>query len=131
MTKPQITLYGISSCDTVRKARAWLEAHGADARFHDFRKDGVPEALLPLWLQHFGGQALLNRRGTTWRSLDAAVQASAQDEAGALALMRDHPAVIKRPVVHWGADTAAPLTLGFDEAFFTNAWVNACRGEAV
>lgn len=121
MNTPDITLYGIPNCDTVKKARAWLAQQGANVRFHDFRKDGVPAGELPLWLARLGSQTLLNRRGTTWRKLDAETQANAQNEAGAAALMLAQPSVIKRPVVQWGADAAAPLTVGFDEAAFARA----------
>ena len=64
-------VYGIDSCDQVRKARAWLRAHGVTVRFHDFRADGLDEALLARWMAHLPWDALLNRRGLTWRQLDA------------------------------------------------------------
>lgn len=110
-----ITLYGIPNCDTVKKARAWLTDHGIDYRFHDFKKQGVPADLLPAWLAAVGWQALVNRKGTTWRKLDAALQATVVDGASATALMLDHPSVIKRPVVVW--DTGK-VTVGFDAALF-------------
>jgi len=111
MTAP-ITLYGIPNCDTVKKARAWLTAQGVGYNFHDFKKQGVPEARLDAWLRGPGWQKLVNRQGTTWRKLDAAVQAGVTDAAGARALMLAHPSVIKRPVVEWGGTT----TVGFDAA---------------
>ncbi len=125
MNTPDITLYGIPNCDTVKKARAWLAQQGANVRFHDFRKDGVPAGQLPQWLARLGWQALLNRRGTTWRRLDPETQANAQNEAGAAALMLAQPSVIKRPVVQWGPDAAAPITVGFDEAAFARALAGA------
>jgi Spx/MgsR family transcriptional regulator len=94
-------VYGIANCDTVKKARAWLAAHGIEHRFHDFRKDGVPLAELDRWLAQFGWEAVLNRRGTTWRQLDAALQAGVQDSASARALLVAQPSAIKRPVVQW------------------------------
>lgn len=105
-----ITLYGIANCDTVKKARAWLTAQGQIHEFHDFRKHGVPADQLALWAGAVGWDRLLNRKGTTWRKLDAATQAGVTDAATALALMQAHPSVIKRPVVDWGPD----ITVGFD-----------------
>ncbi|WHZ12946.1 MAG: arsenate reductase family [Burkholderiaceae bacterium] len=107
-----ITLYGIPNCDTVRRARAWLSGQEAPYRFHDFKKDGVPEPLLREWMQALGWEALVNRRGTTWRRLDAAQQAGAVDAAGALRMLREHPSLIRRPVVDWGTT----VTVGFDPA---------------
>ena len=105
------TVYGIANCDTVRKARAWLQAQGVAYTWHDFKKQGVPPDLLVGWLQHLGRDALINRRGTTWRRLDAAVQAAVTDDASAAKLMQEHPSVIKRPLVDWGQGR---FSLGFD-----------------
>jgi arsenate reductase len=105
-------LYGIPNCDTVKKARAWLAEHGHGHHFHDFKKQGVPPAQLARWVQAAGWEKLLNRKGTTWRKLDAATQAGVVDAASAEALMRDNPSVIKRPVVDWEPD----ITVGFDAA---------------
>lgn len=107
-----ITLYGIPNCDTVKKARTWLNDQGVAYEFHDFKKQGVPAAKLPAWGKAVGWDKLLNRQGTTWRKLDAATQAGAADPAGAQALMVANPSVIKRPVVDWGKD----VTVGFDAA---------------
>ena len=81
------TIYGIASCDKVRSARIWLEERGVPFRFHDFRRDGLTSALLDRWCEQVEWSALLNRQGTTWRKLDAALTARAQDRAGAAALM--------------------------------------------
>ena len=105
-----IILYGIPNCDTVKKARAWLTGQGLAYSFHDFKKAGVPPERLAVWEDALGWQKLLNRQGTTWRKLDAAVQSGVTDAASAQALMRAQPSVIKRPVVEWGHDT----TVGFD-----------------
>ncbi|MEM5439306.1 ArsC family reductase [Paraburkholderia diazotrophica] len=94
-----IVVYGIPNCDTVKKARVWLEEHGVEFEFHDFRKAGVNAPLVKGWLKDVSLDALLNRRGTTWRGLDDDVKASADSEAGAIALMIEKPSVIKRPVV--------------------------------
>ena len=116
------TLYGISNCDTVRKARAWLTAQVVVYTFHDFKKQGVPKDRLLAWCNAAGWEKLLNRQGTSWRKLDADVQARAADSASAQALMLANASVIKRPVVEWGGDDAASITavsVGFDAAHWT------------
>lgn len=105
-----IVVYGISTCDTVKKARAWLAAEGIAYQFHDFKKQGVPSEQLDEWLARCGWERLLNRKGTTWRKLDPNQQGSVRDAAGAKALMQANPSVIKRPVVDWDGD----VTVGFD-----------------
>jgi len=107
-----ITLYGIPNCDTVKKARAWLTEHGVQHAFHDFKKQGVPEARLDAWLATVGWEKLVNRKGTTWRQLGPDVQATVTDAASARALMLQHASVIKRPVVEWNDS----VTVGFDAA---------------
>lgn len=108
-----IIVYGISNCDTVKKARAWLTAQGLEHAFHDFKKHGVPADRLPAWCQAVGWEKLLNRQGTTWRKLGDDLQAGAKDAAGAQALMLAHPSVVKRPVVAWRGDSGL-ITVGFD-----------------
>ncbi|MFN3611684.1 ArsC family reductase [Tepidimonas sp.] len=105
-----IHVYGIPNCETVKKARAWLVARGVEHAFHDFKKQGVPVARLDAWLAALGWEALLNRRGTTWRQLDDATRAGVTDAASARALMLAKPSVIRRPVVEWGE----AVTAGFD-----------------
>ena len=92
------TLYGISNCDTMRKARGWLDRQGIDYRFHDYRKDGLDAALLADLADELGWENLLNRRGTTWRRLPESVR-DGIDERSALAAMLDNPALIRRPVL--------------------------------
>ena len=111
-----ITLYGIPNCDTVKKARAWLEANGTEAQFVDFKKGGVPAARLDAWLASVGWELLLNRNGTTWRKLADGVHEAVVDSASARTLMLDQPSVIKRPVVEWHD---ARITVGFDAAAWT------------
>ncbi len=96
-----ITLYGIKNCDTVKKARKWLDANDIDYRFHDFRADGLDTKALKIWMQELGWEVLVNRRGTTWRQLDASIKDSV-DEASALKLMEENPTLIKRPVLDLG-----------------------------
>lgn len=110
MTTP--TLYGISNCDTVKKARAFLAERGIEYGFHDYKKQGVPADELDRWLAELGWESLLNRRGTTWRQLEPARQAAVTDAASAKALMLEMPSVIRRPVVAAGAE----LHVGFDAA---------------
>jgi arsenate reductase (glutaredoxin) len=106
-------LHGIPNCDTVKRARAWLAEHGMAYSFHDFAKTGAPVDRLPAWVQACGWEALLNRKGTTWRKLDDTRRAEVVDAASAIALMRAQPSCIKRPVVDW-ADGS--VSVGFDAA---------------
>jgi len=96
-----LTLYGIPACDSVKKARAWLQAQGLAHDFHDFKKLGVPEGPLDQWLAQCGWTTLLNRKGSTWRQLPPEQQALVVDEASARALMLRLPSCIKRPVMAW------------------------------
>ncbi|MEX8496095.1 ArsC family reductase [Sphaerotilus sp.] len=105
-----LTLYGIPNCDTVKKARAWLAEHAVAVTFHDFKKQGVPEAALDSWIAQLGWETLLNRSGTTWRRLDDATRAAVTDAASARTLMLAQTSVIKRPVVQWPDGS---LTVGF------------------
>ncbi|MGV6818221.1 MAG: ArsC family reductase [Thiotrichales bacterium] len=105
------TLYGIKNCDTIRKARRWLADHDIDYEFHDFRSDGVDATQLQSWAAELGWETLLNRRGTTWRKLPEA-QREGIDEKRAIALMVEHPAMIKRPVL----DLGDRRIVGFKEA---------------
>jgi arsenate reductase (glutaredoxin) len=101
--------YGIPNCDTVKKARAWLDARGIDYAFHDYKKEGADPAKLAQWSEAAGWEALLNRRGTTFRALPDADKAGI-DRAKAIRLMQANPSLIKRPVVeHDGG-----LLVGFD-----------------
>ena len=104
-------LHGIPNCDTVKRARAWLTARGVAHDFHDFKRQGVPVEALARWIDALGHERLLNRQGTTWRKLDDGEKAQAAEAAGARALMRTQPSVIRRPVVQW-PDGA--VTAGFD-----------------
>jgi arsenate reductase (glutaredoxin) len=94
-----LIVYGISNCDTVKKSIAWLVESGVSHSFHDFKKQGVPEASLLQWIHELGWEALINKKGTTWRKLDADAQAAVTDAASAAELMLAHPSVIRRPVV--------------------------------
>ncbi|KAB7895766.1 ArsC family reductase [Rouxiella sp. S1S-2] len=92
-----LTIFGIKNCDTVKKARRWLEENGIEARFHDYRVDGLDGALLQKLIDKQGWEALLNTRGTTWRKLAESLRAACDNAEAAKAIMLEHPAVIKRP----------------------------------
>jgi len=103
-----ITMYGIKNCDTVKKARAWLEAHGVDYAFHDYKTAGIDRARLEGWAGQVGWEALLNRAGTTFKKLpDADREGLTQKKA--IALMLAQPSMIKRPVV----EKRGRITVGF------------------
>jgi arsenate reductase len=104
------TIYGIKNCDTMKKARAWLEAHGVDYDFHDYKTVGIDRATLEKWIKTVGWEVLLNRAGTTFRKLpDDAKQDI--DEWKAIRLMLEQPSMIKRPVLEQGRT----LLVGFTE----------------
>ena len=109
----RITVFGIANCDTVKRARAWLDEQELAYEFHDFKKAGVPLPCLDEWLAAAGWQTLLNRKGTTWRKLTDAQREAVRDAASARALMLAQPSVIKRPVLQW---TDGVITVGFDPA---------------
>jgi arsenate reductase len=103
-----VTIYGIKNCDTMQKALKWLSAHGVAHDFHDYKTAGVTAAQLTHWCGTAGWQTVLNRAGTTFRKLDDAdKQALTQDRA--IALMVDHPSMIKRPVL----EADGKLEIGF------------------
>ncbi len=104
----QVTIHGIKACDTMKKARAWLEAHGIPHRFHDYKVSGIDAATLRAWAGQVGWETLLNRAGTTFRKLPEADRAGLSAET-AIALMLAQPSMIKRPVL----DIDGALVVGF------------------
>lgn len=110
-----VTLYGISNCDTVRKARKWLTTHQVEHVFHDVRKDGLDTRKLTDWENKAGWETLLNRRGTTWRKLDDATKTSINKPL-ALQLMLKEPTLIKRPVLEHNNQ----ITVGFSETNYNS-----------
>ena len=112
-----IRLYGIRNCDTVQRARQWLTAHAATYEFHDLAKAGVPVDRLQGWVQALGWQAVLNRKGSTWRKLDETTRAGVVDAVTSVAVLRLNPSLIKRPVVEW---LDGRCSLGFD----ADDWLN-------
>ena len=107
------TLYGIPNCDSMRKTRRWLEARGVEFDFHDYRKQGLDRGLLQSLESRLGWQAMLNRKGRSWRQLDESTRQNVDREA-ALELMLANPTLIKRPVLA----TARGVAAGYDEARF-------------
>lgn len=107
-----ITLYGISNCDSVRKSGKWLDAQGLEWTLHDYRKHGLDHSLATALLSAFDSERLINRRGTTWRQLDAKDQAKISDPESVVALMLAYPAIIKRPVAR---SEAHGWLLGFEQ----------------
>ena len=98
--KPTLKLFGIPNCDTMKKARTWLESRGVAYEFHDYKKLGVTRARLLAWAKVVGWETLLNRAGTTFRKLPDEAKENL-DERKALALMLEQPSMIKRPVLEW------------------------------
>lgn len=114
---PAVTIYGIKNCDTMKKARAWLEQHGVAARFHDYKTAGIDPARLKAWAGQVGWETLLNRSGTTFRKLPETERADLTEDK-ALALMLAQPAMIKRPVLAIGEK----LLVGFKPALYAEAF---------
>ncbi|MGD9803138.1 MAG: ArsC family reductase [Hyphomicrobiaceae bacterium] len=113
-----LTLYGISNCDTVKKARMWLDTNGIAYTFHDYKKAGVTAEALRGWCDQAGWEVVLNRAGTTFRKLPDASKADL-DQSKAIALMVAHPSMIKRPIVEYPSG----LLIGFKEP----QWQSALR----
>ena len=109
-------MYGIPNCDTVKKARKWLDAQGIDYVFHDYKKEGADPAKLDAWIAARGVDTILNRRGTTWRKLLDEEKVDV-DAAKAARLLEANPSMIKRPVVEYPGG----VLVGFDET----AWAAA------
>ena len=105
-----VTLYGIKNCDTVKKARKWLDANSVPYTFHDFRVDGVDKTLINNFLKQIDLEILINKRGTTWRKLSEE-EKEMKNKTQAITLLIENPAIIKRPVL----DVNKTLTVGFSE----------------
>ena len=113
-----VTMYGIKNCDTIKKARGWLDAHGVAYDFHDYKAAGIDAATLRGWAKQVGWEVLLNRAGTTFRALPDADKADL-DEAKAITLMVAQPSMIKRPVLESGG----PLLVGFKpDTYLAAGW---------
>jgi arsenate reductase len=113
-----ITIYGIKNCDTMKKARAWLEKHGVDYAFHDYKTTGVERERLEAWSKSVGWETLLNRAGTTFKKLPDADK-HGLTEKKAIALMQAQPSMIKRPVLDAGG---GKLVVGFKPEIYEEAF---------
>jgi len=102
-------LYGINNCDTVKKAKNWLETHNINYQFHDFRKQGLDANTINRWLQSVSWDKILNKRSTSWRNLDPSIQQTV-NETNIVDLLIENPTLIKRPVM----DVNDTITLGFN-----------------
>jgi arsenate reductase len=112
-----VTIYGIKACDTMKRARAWLDTHGVAYVFHDYKAQGIGRADLERWTREAGWETVLNRAGTTFRKL-AEADKSGIDEARAIALMLAQPSMIKRPVL----DAGERLIVGFKPEVYSAAF---------
>lgn len=114
---PSLRLYGIKNCDTIKKARRWLEEQGIAYQFHDYRVDGLSDERLQAFINKLGWEPLLNTRGTTWRKLPQAQRDAITDAPTAKVLMLEQPAIIKRPLLE-AANGA--ILLGFNIESYQN-----------
>ncbi len=106
-----LQVYGIPNCDTMKKARRWLDDHAIEYEFHDYKKKGIDESLLRKWIDQVGWEVLLNRRGMMWRKLDETKKQNI-DKTSAIGIMLDTPSIIKRPVL---VDENQNILVGFKE----------------
>ncbi len=106
-------MYGIPNCDTVKKARAWLDKHHINYHFHDYKKQGIDEDQLIDWIKRLGWQQLINKRGTTWRKLDDKTKTDMNDQL-TIRVMMENTSIIKRPLIEFNDQSI----LGFDEATY-------------
>ena len=118
-----ITIYGIKNCDTMKKARAWLDGHGVAFDFHDYKTAGIARDMLKQWSDEVGWETLLNRAGTTFKKLPDADK-DGLNERKALALMQAQPSMIKRPVL----DLGGKLLVGFKEDVYAREVAAKARG---
>jgi len=121
--KNSITLYGIKACDTMKKARTWLDGHGVEYRFHDYKAEGIDRARLEAWVKVLGWETVLNRAGTTFRKLSD-VDKQGLTGKKAVALMLAQSSMIKRPVL----DTGRKLLVGFKPEAYAAALLTKSKG---
>ena len=112
-----VTIYGIKNCDTMKKARTWLDGNGIPYEFHDYKTQGIDEAHLKRWCAEAGWDKVLNRAGTTFRALPEADKANLSEDK-AIALMLAQPSMIKRPVLESGPGLQVGFKPGLYAAFF-------------
>jgi len=112
-------IYGIKNCDTMKKARSWLDAHGVETTFHDYKVKGIDREHLDTWCDAAGWETVLNRAGTTFKKLDDEQKADLTREK-AIALMLEQPSMIKRPVL----ETDGKIVVGFKPDTYANIFGN-------
>ena len=113
-----ITLYGIKNCDTVKKARTWLEQHGVDYQFHDFRTDGLEQDTVAGWLDELGWETLVNKRSTSWKALDTATRETMNADTALAAIMLQ-PTLIKRPLLDTGHERFTGFSVASYQTIFS------------
>lgn len=113
-------LYGIPNCNSVQKARTWLDKHQVAYQFHDYKKSGISKSKLSRWSKQLGWENLINKKGTTWRDLDEATQNGITNQAAAIDLMLNNTSVIKRPVIELDDNVVA---IRFDEATYEQVFL--------
>ena len=113
-------VYGITNCNTVKKAIEWLRNNEGDFEFHDYKKKGISKEKLEEWSAELGWKNLLNKKGTTWRALDERTQNAITTQATAIGLMMEYTSIIKRPLIEKGDKVIA---IRFDEAVYEKAFL--------
>lgn len=111
----KITLFGIPNCDTVKKARTWLDQQAISFTFHNFKKDGLTQTQVETWLQKIDLNLLINRKGTSWRALTDEQKSQADDRDHAIALVLANPSLIKRPVLQIDSQKIEHIGVGFND----------------
>ncbi len=111
-------MYGIPNCDTIKKARKWLEAEGVEYQFHDYRKQGIDAELVKAFFADLGWENVLNKRGTTYRQLSQEQKDSLSEET-AMTLLVEQPAMIKRPIIKYNDQLHIGFKAGSYAAIFT------------
>jgi arsenate reductase (glutaredoxin) len=117
-----MVVYGIRNCNTVKSALEWLRKHNIEFEFHDYKGKGISGIKLREWTKQVRWESLVNKRGTTWRQLDAETQAKVTNQASAIALMIERTSVIKRPLIEVNNKI---VVLGFDEADYASRFSRA------
>lgn len=112
------TIYAIPNCNTVKKALDWLKANKVAFEFHDYKKKGITTAILNSWCKQLGWEALINKKGTTWKQLPKEIQASITNQKAAVALMMEKTSIIRRPLIE---ENEKVILIGFDEAEYKKA----------
>jgi arsenate reductase (glutaredoxin) len=113
------TVYGIANCNTVKKSIEWLNKHSILYQFHNYKKDGITATKLNAWCKQINWLELINKKGTTWKKLDASLQSSITNQKVAVQLMIEHTSVIKRPIIELNEKI---IVVGFDEEEYSKAF---------